>query len=118
MLTKDLIKKLQELDPDGNKEVVVGCEDIHFLESLPMYYDGRPILLKRDLSRSGYNIVGARVGDFTGNGKIQIHTLSLEELFYDEIDLPVEYSNPSDQQYIKSGIEQIRNKIKMERLFT
>ena len=41
MTTTDLIKLLQEIDPEGDTEVCIGNTPIWYVERLPAYYDGR-----------------------------------------------------------------------------
>lgn len=103
MKTKTLIAKLQELDPSGEIEVCVGNVDIHFLSREGAYYDGALQVLKRDPALEGkcFNIIGAelrQVGE-----KIQVHTLSIRDLFWDLPDAPVEFVWPEDPQY-RTGI--------------
>lgn len=40
MKSKDLIKELQNIDPTGETEVLIGNQDIWFLEKMGAYYDG------------------------------------------------------------------------------
>jgi hypothetical protein len=60
MKSKEVIRLLQELDPDGETEVCVGNIDIHYIEHLPAYYDGTLQVLQRDENEDGYNIIGAK----------------------------------------------------------
>ena len=92
MKTKELIRRLQEADPAGEEECVVGNHDIFFVENLPAYYDGRRQQLVRDPSKAPYyDVVGARI---TGTGrKVQIHTLSVADALENNPDMPVELDN-------------------------
>ena len=75
MKTKELIRQLQEADPSGEEEVCVDNVDIHFIETLPAYYDGKSQVLIRDRDCQYYNITGAK---YRRNGlKVQIHSLSI-----------------------------------------
>ena len=54
MKTKDLIKKLQELDPSGEIEVVdTSNSAIDFVEILPAFYDGTLEIITKN---TGYYI--------------------------------------------------------------
>lgn len=89
MKVKDLIERLNRLDPTGEIEVAVGGNiDIHFLDLREAYYDGRLQVLKRDPSKKGwYDICGA---DIRGAGmKIAIIPLSIEGAILNNPDLPV-----------------------------
>src|SRR3990172_7574886 len=68
MKTADLIRRLQEADPTGELECVVGGEDVYFVQRLPMYYDGLPTLLVHDPSKRDreWSIVGLKVPDSGG----------------------------------------------------
>ena len=84
MKTKELIRQLQELDPEGNCEVF-GDGDIYFLEKLPWYYDGKPGILIRDESKKPYyDIVGMREITPADGNKIYIKCMGLEDLAQDE----------------------------------
>lgn len=91
MKTSELIRLLQEADPTGQAECCVDNEDIHFLEVLPGYYDGRLEVFTRDPARAPYfDIVGARI---TGSGtKIKIKHMSIAELLIDHPEMPVDTS--------------------------
>lgn len=101
MKTKELIRQLQENDPTGEEECCVGNADIHFVESLPAYYDGCLQVLKRDEANEYYNIIGAK---YTCRGrKVKIHTLSISDALFNDKDLPVEFdcSEASKERYEK-----------------
>jgi len=89
MKTKELIRQLQEADPSGEIEVCCGNEDIHFVETLEAYYDGKLQVLKRDPSKTCYNIIGAKVT--TRGCKVQIHSHSIRDAISNNPDLPIEY---------------------------
>lgn len=96
MKTKELIRQLQEADPTGEEEVCVGNIDIHFVESLPAYYDGSLQVLIRDETCKCYNIIG---GKYKRSGKkVNIHTLSITDAISNNRDMPVDYSELSSDR--------------------
>lgn len=88
--TAELIRRLQEADPSGEMECVVGTSDVYFVEALPYYYDGAPLLLVHDekLRDNAYSIVGARYM-ISGN-KVRITTMDLEAVLCGDPELPIE----------------------------
>lgn len=94
MKTKELIRRLQEEDPSGEAEVVVGGEDIYFVEAMPAYYDGRPTLLVHDeaLRDKAWSIVGLHV-PAGGVKKLRIVTVSAEDVFLSNPEAPVTYGD-------------------------
>jgi len=77
MKTKKLIAELQNIDPTGENEVCVENKDIHFVEAIEAYWDGRLQLLIRDPDEYYYNVIGGKV---TQKGsKIKIHTMGIED---------------------------------------
>lgn len=112
MKTKELIRQLQDADPSGENEVCVGNSDIHFVDVLPAYYDGRLQVLIRDETKSNYNIVGAKL---VSNGvKVVIVPLSIFDALWNDPDMPIDYSECSDQmgnQY-KESHDKIRQSVK------
>lgn len=108
MKVKDLIKKLNELDPTGETEVCVWNQDIHFVSEEPAYYDGCLQLLTRDPSNEYYNITGAKY--ISSGSKIVIRPLSIAEAIFNNTDLTVEYDKYSLKY--KEGDEKTRKKSK------
>jgi len=94
--TSELIRLLQEADPSGEAECCVDNEDIHCLDVLPGYYDGRLQVFTRDPTKLPYfDIVGAKI---TGRGtKVKIRHLSIEELLIDNPEMPVDTSEVSPE---------------------
>lgn len=84
MKTKELIRQLQEADPEGNCEVFSNG-DIFFVQRLPWFYDGKPGILIRDESKQGsYNIKGMRqITAADGPDKLYIMSMGLEDLAMD-----------------------------------
>ena len=97
MKTLELIRLLQEADPTGEAECCVDNEDIHFLEVLPGYWDGRLQVFTRDPALTGkcFDIVGAKI---TAAGtKIKIRHLSIEDLLQDNPEMPVDTSSTGSE---------------------
>lgn len=102
MKTSELIRRLQEADPSGEAECCVDNEDIHFLEVLPAYWDGRLQVFTRDPAKAGwFDIVGAKIT--SAGTKIKIRHLSIEDLLIDDPEMPVDTSDTgsavSDAEY-------------------
>ena len=77
-------------------EVTVDGIDIYSLELLPYYYDGKQEILIRDDSSPYYNVIGAK---WQGKGsKIVIKTLSIEEALGYNLELPIDFSELTDQE--------------------
>lgn len=91
MKTKELIKLLQEIDPEGETECCIGNRDIHFLDKMPAYWDGILEILQRDHSRDPYyNICGAK---YTSQGsKINIRSLSITDAIGNDVNIKIDYS--------------------------
>lgn len=83
MKSRELIKRLQELDPDGECEVF-GDGDIYCLEKLPWYWDGKPGILIRDENlKPYYDVIGMRQITEKDGDKIYINCLGVEDVFGD-----------------------------------
>jgi hypothetical protein len=93
MKTKELIQQLQELDPEGEIEVVADGAPIYFAEKLPACYDGSLQILAQDSNRKGYNVVGYKVTN-KGN-KILLRTLDLESVMWENDDAQIDLSEIS-----------------------
>jgi hypothetical protein len=95
MKTKELIRLLQEEDPEGECEACVGNVDIHFVERGPAYYDGSLQVLTRDPDNKFYNITGGKY--VRTGGKVNIHTLSITDaISNDPENFKVDYSELSE----------------------
>lgn len=83
MKSQDLIKRLLELDPSGQTEVICDGGDIYFVDKLPAYYDGALRTLIRDPKKAPYyDIVGMeerRDGD-----KISLKIMGLDDVVFDD----------------------------------
>lgn len=93
MKSKDLIKKLQDLDPTGETEVYVGNCDILYVDLSPSYYDGRAQQFTTWQVYNEYGCSRPIAGKFRAGGeKIQIKAESFEDMAYynEEMGLPFE----------------------------
>lgn len=79
MKVKELIRQLHMLDPSGECQVFADA-DIHFLERLPWYYDGKPGILLRNHNEKNFNITGLRQITEADGDKIYIKTLDINDL--------------------------------------
>ena len=88
MKTKEVIRLLQECDPSGEEEVLVGNRDIHDICREPAYYDGYAQIMIRDENIQCYNVIGAK---WTGKGhKISIDAIGIQDAIFNNPDVPVE----------------------------
>jgi hypothetical protein len=82
MKSKEIIKRLQEIDPTGECEVSFGGDIFEFVR-LPWYYDGRAsIFIKNDEG----DIIGMREATEDDGDKIVGYTKTLYDLGSDEAD--------------------------------
>lgn len=110
MNTKELIKQLQEKDPEGDTECCIGNKPIYYIDRMPAYYDGILQILKQDLSSPYYNIIGAK---FTSQGdKIKLVTHSINDALWENPDLPIELPTEYEQRHFEHLIPQWREDIK------
>ena len=115
MKSSKLIAELQRLDPEGEVEVCVGNEDIHFPSREPAYYDGPLQVYQRDMSQNGYfNIRGVK-RTYSGD-KIQMHSYSIADLFADQPDMPITYEGmyPESEQRFREQDKAIRERVRAE----
>lgn len=111
MKTKELIRRLQEIDPTGELECSVGGEDIFFCQHLPGYYDGSyEVLLRDESKRPYYDVVGVRICRHAD--KINIRTLSFEDFLLDHPDGLIEYDSESTRALSEKRIERVREETK------
>jgi hypothetical protein len=108
MKTKEVIRLLQECDPSGEEEVLVGNHSLFDIMMEPAYYDGSAQILIRDETNPYYNVIGAR---WTNEGnKVVITAFGIEEALLNNPDLPVEIetNNPRHIQLVKEWREETR----------
>jgi O-glycosyl hydrolase len=79
MFSKDLIKKLQEIDPDGNKRVCCDGDAILFLEDLPGYFDGCFCYFDE------HEYFPEKLYMDDKNDKIVIHSMDVEEFIFNVV---------------------------------
>lgn len=86
MKSKELIERLQRLDPTGECQVY-GEGDIYTAIRLPWYYDGRPGILIKDPDRDKdeFNILGLRQHSIDDGDKIYLQCYTLDDAASDEM---------------------------------
>lgn len=106
MKVKNLIKKLQAIDPTGEMNVTVGKADIYTVYKLPHYYDGNCQRLILDEAMSGYNIIGA---EFPREDHIEISTVSMKWMLLDDPEAPIEcYGNKELEKRVEEWRQEMR----------
>ena len=104
MKTKELIKILNEIDPEGETEVVIENESAFFAYKEPAYYDG---IMELILKNENGEIIG---GKYSSKGsKISLRPYGIMSAIYDFPELSVEYdiANSKKEEY-KKMVEQWR----------
>lgn len=91
MVTKELIKALQTIDPDGTTEVCVDNLDIYYVEIKQAYWDGRLERIITDPNVKGYNVIGAKV--LASGNKVNLITMGVEEVLCNNPDAPIDLSD-------------------------
>lgn len=89
MKTAELIKQLQDADPEGILEVVSGAEDTFYVECAPSYYDGNLFYVVRDPNIKGYNVKEAVIS--RAGYKVNIRTIGIRDVLMENPDLPVTF---------------------------
>jgi len=105
MKTKELIRQLQQADPSGEEEVVIGNESILYAENLPAYYDGPYQTLIRNEANG---IIGITI--HSQGRKVDIRQIGLDDVFLDEPDMPVTYD--SECSNTRAWVEEKRTKMR------
>jgi len=106
MKTKELIRRLQKEDPSGELEVSVDGVDIHFVSREEGYRDGAYEVLKRDESKTCYNIIGAEL--CCGGEKVIIRPYSIQDMFLNHPDYPVTYDSKYAELHYCDQVERWR----------
>lgn len=83
MTTKEFIDELERLDPLGDCQVWLGG-DVHFMQRIPWYYDGKAAMLLKDEKGK---IVGMREATVEDGDKIIVHLLSITDMGDWEVEL-------------------------------
>ena len=110
MKTKDLIKLLQEADPEGEIECCIGNCDIVGVDPMPAYWDGRLQIIERNKDGTA---IGAKYT--TKGSKIKICSLPISELIFDYPEIPINYSelgNDDCQKAYKEYDDRLREDAK------
>lgn len=108
MKTRDLIKRLQKIDPEGDGDVCVDNIDVYTVTVKPSYWDGCLQLLDRDESNPYYNVIGGRYR--SSGSKICIESLSIHDAISDNADLPVVY----ESDYVRNKYQERDDKWREE----
>lgn len=104
MKTKDLIKKLQELDPSGETEVFFDDKDSLFIRVEPMHSGS----WAQRLDKNGYDEV--RGATLVGEGnKISVRTISMNELIKRNPNIKISIEGDDEYGVQEDAIEQMRN---------
>lgn len=101
MKTKELVKHLLLVDPDGESEVCVGNVDIIDVSTpMPCYYDGQFVQIVCDKkARTEYNCHGVvKVKPRTKGSKIKLHIMDAEEAFLENPDAILEMDPYNDER--------------------
>jgi len=110
MTTDELIEMLKREDPTGQLPVVVGSEDIYFVERQPGYYDGCYQQLIHDPEKRGkqYSITGVKIT--TKGYKVKLVTCNLDDVLLDHPEIPVDLSELSEHKrnYWEHCVESLR----------
>jgi len=107
MKTSELIRLLNELDPNGNNDVVIDNIDILNIELKDSYWDGCKQILIRDPNNTKcYNIIGA---EFRSDGtKLNIRTLSIKDALLNNPNLPVKVVDTFIKKTMQETIDKWR----------
>lgn len=101
MKTKELIKLLQEEDPNGELDVVIGNAPVILVEKLPAFYDGK-------LERFDDAVPFPTKARYVNDGhKISLRSYSIEDALWDNPDLEV----VCPSEYYENYIEKIRQEV-------
>lgn len=102
MISSELIKALQESDPEGTSEVIIDGNPIHFVHNYPGYYDGAYIKL---LEGKEPRAIIAKVGR-----KVRLHTLSIDDIIFDDPTARIEFEglNKQDEERWLKRISDLR----------
>jgi hypothetical protein len=99
MKTKELIKRLQELDPEGEFEVFSDDGNIFAPVKLPWYYDGTlGIIIPNDSEFEPFNIKGLRQINSSDKFKIYLYSYSMDDLAVDSIEID-DFSIEGDEKF-------------------
>ncbi|MFW6172629.1 MAG: hypothetical protein ACOC5T_02690 [Elusimicrobiota bacterium] len=104
MKVRDVIKRLQDLDPTGEIEVCIGESDIFYISMEPAYYDGLLYVLKRDVKKLPYyDVTGMKI--ISTGKKISLKTMDLNDVLVDNWQAEIEY----DVHKVNSQLDYYKN---------
>lgn len=113
MKTRILIEMLQKADPSGEAECCIGNTDIHYVDAMPAYYDGRAQIVERD----GYR--PTKLISKASGTKVKIIPWSFDDVasYCQERKLPLpemDFSeDPSYAEAIKRGLTSVYDSCEM-----
>lgn len=114
MTTAELIKKLQEIDPEGTTPVCVGNEEIYTAAREPAYWDGR---LERHIidesKRPYYCIVGGKI--VSSGKKVELYPMGIDAILENDPDAPIDITDCGSEESAKdwgARIERRRAQVK------
>lgn len=102
MKSKELVRLIQEMDPEGETEICVGNQAISYLDPMPAYYDGRLQMIETD--KNGRAVSAKYV---SGGYKIKIKTFDIEDEIWDDLDFPV-YFDQDVSGHLHQQVEEMR----------
>ncbi len=112
MKTRELIRRLQEVDPSGETECCVDHHDIFFVERQFAFYNGALEILVRDPAHQPYYDVVGGIIRRTGE-KIRIHVLSLEDAIFEAEGRPfpveIQTTDDASRKILEESIQRWRD---------
>lgn len=108
MKTNELIKLLQEADPDNECEVCSSNDIIIGVDRMPSYWDGRLMKVERDENHDPVKLSYVSSGN-----KIKLLIDCFEEAIYDNPDVEVDFGVNNDVRYI-DHINNLKSRVKKE----
>ena len=112
MKSKDLIAKLQAIDPEGEMEVTIGKQDIFSVYSMPRYWDGCVTLLNRDSALAPYyDVTGATIS--SEGMHICLKSLPLDMLLLDDPEAPITFADEYARQHFAQYVAEKRKEAQL-----
>lgn len=106
MKTKEIIERLQELDPAGELECCVDNQSIFSIHVEPAYWDGCLETIQRDSSKRGYNVIGCKI--VSGGEKVSFDVHSIQDAIFHNDEVPVEFDGDHTEMKYKDWVEEQR----------
>ena len=108
MTTAELIKQLQEVDPDGTTDVVIGNAPLISVCKQPAYYDGR---MQRFVDDGAGNVRA----EYVSNGhKVSLFAWSIADRLWDFPDMEVNYAGAEELRELHETIRKEAREIEEE----